>query len=173
MFRKWGVVGFFIMIVVLGMFNIQQEESSAEESPEKGMMAPDFTLTSVDGETIKLSSLRGKKVVLNFWTSWCPPCQEELPDIQAFAKTTEDKSIVTIGVNLTGEESGKEAVHSFVKQSNLTYPILYDMNDVAQKLYRIVVIPTTYVIDEDGVIKEKIVGPVTKEQLLTITESRS
>lgn len=155
------------------MFYVQQEQSSAEQSLEKGMMAPNFTLTSVDGETIELSSLRGKKVVLNFWTTWCPPCQEELPEIQAFAKTTEDKSVVAIGVNLTGEESGKEAVHSFVKQSNLTYPILYDMNNVVQKLYRIVVIPTTYILDENGVIKEKIVGPVTKDQLLTITESHS
>src|SRR5699024_1685435 len=77
-----------------------------------GNMAPDFELTTLDGEDIKLSELRGQRVMVNFWATWCPPCRAEMPDMQKFH---ESKDIVILAVNLVGTESSKENVVKFIE----------------------------------------------------------
>ncbi|KIL42946.1 peroxiredoxin [Jeotgalibacillus campisalis] len=130
--------------------------------------APDFSLQNLQGETIQLSDLRGKTVVVNFWTTWCPPCHDEIPELEAFYSEyiKENPDVVLLGVNLTKEDHGEESIQHFVKANLMTFPILLDSDGETQKNYQILTIPTTFIVDKEGVIKQKIMGPVTKDELI-------
>ena len=130
--------------------------------------APDFALQNLQGETIKLSDFRGKKVVINFWTTWCPPCQDEIPELQAFYDEfiRDHPDVVLIGLNLTKEDYGETHIKQFIKDIDMTFPNVLDPDGDAQKKYGIMTIPTTFIVDEQGKVLQKILGPITKERLI-------
>ena len=128
-----------------------------------GNMAPDFELTTLDGEDIKLSELRGQRVMVNFWATWCPPCRAEMPDMQKFH---ESKDIVILAVNLVGTESSKENVVKFIEEFKITFPILLDADMEVSNLYRIQPIPTSYMIDSSGRIQYKAFGALNYELMV-------
>lgn len=132
---------------------------------EKGNLAPDFQLTTLDGKQVKLSDYKGKKVILNFWATWCPPCIAEVPDLEKFYSDYKDKDVVIIGVNLTKAEKNQSEVKDFVKSSGITYPVPLDTENLASGMYQVSVIPTSYVIDSRGIISEKVVGPMDFEKM--------
>lgn len=130
---------------------------------EIGQYAPDFTLKTLEGKKVKLSNYRGKKVILNFWATWCPPCKEEIPHMEKYYKSLNKKDNVEIlAVNLTSSDKSKEYIKEFAKSYDITYPILLDKEGEQQKQYEIVTIPTTFFINESGQIKQKAVGPMDK-----------
>ncbi|TYR80578.1 TlpA family protein disulfide reductase [Priestia megaterium] len=134
---------------------------------EPGKEAPPFTLTNLEGKAVKLSDYKGKKVILNFWATWCPPCKEEMPDMQKFHEKY-GKEVQILAVNLTSSEGSKEGIKSFLNEHHLTFQVLLDEEDtVATKSYRVVTIPTTYFIDEEGKIAKRINGPMNLEQMET------
>ncbi|MFT8322866.1 MAG: redoxin domain-containing protein [Bacillus sp. (in: firmicutes)] len=124
--------------------------AAPNEEIEIGKAAPNFVLKNLAGETIKLSDYRGKKVMLNFWATWCPPCKKEMPTIQKFYEENKDK-VVILAVNIDGQEDVFDYVHSM----NITFPILLDEKDKVNELYQIITIPTTFFIDENGIIQHK------------------
>lgn len=132
---------------------------------EKGDVAPDFQLTTLDGKQVKLSDYKGKKVILNFWATWCPPCIAEIPDLEKFYSSYKDKDVVIIGVNLTKAEKNQSVVKDFIKSSGITYPVPLDTENLASRVYQVSVIPTSYVIDSRGIISEKVVGPMDFEKM--------
>lgn len=139
---------------------------------EKGNLAPDFELTTLDGRKVKLSDYRGKKVILNFWATWCPPCRAEIPDMEKFYSSYKDKDMVILGVNLTKAEKDQTSVKSFIKEYGVTYPIPLDKESLAAEMYQVSAIPTSYIIDPQGTIIQKIVGPMdfeTMKSLLSIS----
>ncbi|AMW98187.1 peroxiredoxin family protein [Rummeliibacillus stabekisii] len=130
---------------------------------EIGQYAPDFTLKTLEGKKVKLSDYRGKKVILNFWATWCPPCKEEIPHMEKYYKSLNKKDNVEIlAVNLTSSDKSKEYIKEFAESYDITYPILLDKEGEQQKQYEIVTIPTTFFINESGQIKQKAVGPMDK-----------
>lgn len=141
----------------------------AEEGLKEGEMPPDFELSSLDGETIKLSDYKGKKVILNFWATWCPPCKAEMPHMQQFYETKADKqNVEIIAVNLTYAErvsNKRSKVETFRNEYKLTFPILLDENGEVGKTYRPITIPTSYLIDTNGIIRKKIIGPMDEEMM--------
>jgi peroxiredoxin len=125
-----------------------------------GVLAPDFTLTDLAGKEVKLKDYRGKKVMLNFWATWCPPCKAEMP---AMEKIYQQKSseIEILAINLDPQND----VSGFVNENQLSFPVLLDKNGATQHAYSIISIPTTFIIDEKGIITKKHIGSMTLEQM--------
>lgn len=157
----------------------QNTESSGEQDPgdrqtveettvEKdigigeGHTAPDFTLENLKGEPVKLSDLRGKKVILNFWASWCPPCQVEAPEMQAYYEAHKSNDFTILAVNATISEKSNSDVKDFVDDFGLTFPTVLDTVGTISKDYQVRGLPTSYFIDKQGVIHHKIVGPLNQ-----------
>ncbi|HLR69164.1 MAG TPA: TlpA disulfide reductase family protein [Virgibacillus sp.] len=135
---------------------------SDDEGLDKGQKAPDFELSTLDGETVKLSDFRGQKVLLNFWATWCPPCRKEMPDMEELHNDTDVK---ILAVNLTGTESGLDEVKSFIDKLELTFTIPLDEESDIANQYEVVAYPTTYMIDPDGHIHFKSLGALTYDQM--------
>lgn len=119
---------------------------------EVGQIAPDFTLTTLSGSRVRLWSLRGQPVMVNFFASWCVPCNEEAPELESVARTTHGLRL--LGVDLLGSEVSIQAVRDFVHRHGITYPVLLDANNNVSNQYQVAFAPTTYFIDRQGVIQD-------------------
>ena len=142
------------------------KEIIARNGIEIGKSAPDFELTKLDGTNVKLSDLKGKKVILNFWATWCGPCQQEMPDMEAFYKEHKE-NVEILAINYTPSEKGGgiEKVSNFAKEKGITFPILLDKNIDVTTAYKVITIPTSYFIDTKGVIQDKFIGPMTQKEM--------
>lgn len=140
----------------------QEGQSDVQFGLSPGDTAYDFHLEDMNGDFVSLSDYRGKKVFLNFWASWCPPCRVEMPHLQAFDEENDD--VVVLGVNVTSSESNEENITDFIQEFGLTFQNVYGTDEIVD-LYQIESLPTSFFIDSEGVIKEAIVGPVTEDIL--------
>ena len=121
--------------------------SGIAESASISGPAPNFTLKSLSGENIKLSELTGNVVLINFWASWCGPCRQEMPYLNAIHNKYEALGFTVLGVNV--EEQVANA-RSFIAERPVDFPILFDSNNKVSELYKVIAMPTTVVIDRDG-----------------------
>ena len=134
---------------------------SLPESAAVGSRAPDFELTNLANETVKLSKLRGKIVVINFWATWCEPCKVEMPFIEELYRRPQS-TLEILAVNF---DEPTQQVEQFVDEYQLSFPVLLDPGGDVQSLYRVRGYPTTFVVDEAGVIQFHHVGLITESQL--------
>ncbi|PAV29383.1 cytochrome C biogenesis protein [Virgibacillus profundi] len=138
---------------------------------EPGDMAPDFELETLDGKTVKLSDYKGKKVILNFWATWCPPCREEMPEMQDFHDEYGDE-VEILAVNLTGSENKVKDVHEYIEKYDYTYTIPMDKDSTVGDEYRAFSVPTTYFIGTDGKIQQpRKIGPMTYDFMEEMADS--
>ncbi|HLS59576.1 MAG TPA: redoxin domain-containing protein [Virgibacillus sp.] len=140
-----------------------QEGNDTETGLEAGDVAPDFELETLEGETVKLSDYRGERVMLNFWATWCPPCRAEMPDMQKFH---EDTDVVILAVDLADTESNEKNVPEFVDEFGLTFEVLLDKDSGVANQYQIKPIPTSFLIDSEGVIHNKALGALNYELMI-------
>ena len=162
------------VIIVVGIWGLENSLRSAdansaistsgvpgslEAEPKIGHHAPDFALRNLDGDLVRLSSLAGKRVILNFWASWCPPCRAEMPDLEALYRENQEKGVMVLAVNLREDP---EAVARFARSLRLTLPILLDPDSEAANQYQPNYLPTTFFIDGSGVIRDMNVGAMNK-----------
>lgn len=143
---------------------------SAVIGVQKGNAAPDFELTTLDGTPVKLSNFKGKKVILNFWATWCPPCKEEMPHMQNFYEKFKANGIEIVAVNLTSVDKGQKVIETFVKNIGITFPILLDKDGKIGDIYQTISIPTSYILDSKGIITNKIIGPMDEEMMYILTK---
>jgi len=130
----------------------------------EGSAAPDFELDTLSGDSMSLSSLKGKKVIINFWATWCPPCRSEMPDMQKI-QDEHNGDVVVLAVNLTNSESSIDTVDKFVSELGLTFPVLLDQKGQINNQFEVLSYPTSYFVDEEGVIQTKFVGALTYDQM--------
>lgn len=131
-----------------------------------GERAPDFTVNDLEGNPISLSDFRGKKILLNFWASWCGPCRIEMPHMERIYQEYEKDDIAIVGVNMLTTEKSIENVTSFIEDYGLTFPIPLDETGELHVKFEIMAYPTSYFIDSDGVIRSKTVGTMDEEHML-------
>jgi len=137
-----------------------------------GPAAPDFTLADVHGKKVSLTGFRGKVVILNFWATWCGPCEAEMPSLNNLYQELKSRGLVVIAISVDPTE---KSVLSFIAEKKLTFPVVMDKNkEVYFDSYAVVGLPTTFIIDRSGVLLEKIIGEQqwdsakTKEKILNL-----
>lgn len=125
-----------------------------------GQTAPDFSLTTLDGEQKKLSDFRGKPVIVNFWATWCPPCRAEMPDFQ---QLYESEDVEILAVNLTESEQNEDVVQEFIDEYQLEFPILMDQSSKITEMYQVQAFPTSFMVDSEGIIQFSARGAINYE----------
>ncbi|MCZ0755729.1 TlpA family protein disulfide reductase [Anoxybacillus sp. J5B_2022] len=164
--RKLLAIVLLLGLTGYGIWQALAAEQNQEVGLSVGDTAPDFVLKTLNDEQIRLSQLRGKPVIINFWATWCPPCQREMPDLEKFYNDYK-QHVEFLSVNLTSQDS-REKVAPFLQQYGITFPVVLDTKGKILKLYNIQTIPTTYILDKNGVIRKKVLGPLTYKQLQEI-----
>ena len=133
---------------------------SGTRPPRIGSSAPDFTVFDTDRK-VTLSQLHGKTVVLNFWATWCPPCVQEMPSLLTMQQRLKDKGVTVLAVSVDADEN---AYHRFLKDHNVNLLTVRDPDQKSNRLYGTFKYPETYVIDRDGKVRRKFIGPVDWNQ---------
>lgn len=154
---KWRYLLFAVLLAIAGTGLYLTLFHHPQTGPKIGAFAPEFTLPAPDGKQTKLSSFRGKNVLLNFWATWCGPCQQEMPSLEALYQRYKDQGFVIVGVSL--DEEGWPVVDGFLKRVPVNFPLLLDVSQSVSDTYQIFRIPESYLIDETGLIIDKFVGP--------------
>ena len=150
----------------IGLTGLSIDSTSASiQAPQSGFAAPDFTLLDQAESPITLSELRGRPVLINLWASWCGPCRAEMPAIQEVSEAYADAGLVVLAVNATNQDSRANAL-AFAEEHGLDFPILFDVEGLVSQAYRLQALPSTYFVDEFGVIEEVVIGGPMAEALL-------
>jgi peroxiredoxin len=175
----FAVGGGLVAVLAIAVVWVLTGRQPAPPAPvaEVNRPAPAFALPALDGSTVTLSDYRGKVVLLNFWNTWCEPCKEETPALQAVYSRLREQGLVVIGVNLANQEqNGVEAIKSFAERYEVSYPIALDQAGEVSRAFRIYPLPTSYFIDQQGNIRYVIVRTTTSnevEQLFRQLQNRA
>jgi cytochrome c biogenesis protein CcmG/thiol:disulfide interchange protein DsbE len=161
---NWVVILPLVVIGIVAAIFAAQLFQRSRTQPTDGP-APDFTL---QGETYTLSQLRGKVVVINFWASWCGPCRDEAPALQAFWQKYQSKGVVLLGVAYTDTERGARA---FIDEFKQTYPNGLDVGTRISSSYRITGVPETFIIDRQGKIAKFVMQPLDEATLSGLVDA--
>jgi peroxiredoxin len=163
---------FYLAVLLAGLFWIflSADKNAASSAgtvaaPQQGFLAPDFELPTTDGETIRLSDLRGQAVLVNLWATWCPPCRAEMPAIETVYNEYKDEGFIVLAVDMTYQDD-LSAVPSFVNEHGLTFPILLDETGAVAQAYQLRSLPSSFFIDREGIIHEVVIGGPMAEALL-------
>jgi len=153
MIKDWAVALSLGMLVFLGIQWLQPKPSIPE-------IAPDFTVKTIDGDSITLSDLRGKPVVLNFWATWCGPCRSEIPAFSRFSKAHPEVPVLGLSV----DQGPSAKVKRTVREWGIHYPVAI-ISGALQNTYDISTLPTTVIVDADGKVQNIHVGTMSERQL--------
>ncbi|MFN8556206.1 MAG: TlpA disulfide reductase family protein [Dehalococcoidia bacterium] len=152
-----------------GSAELRQAEIGALEdgAPVRGQPAPDFALRSLDGQSVRLSELRGQVVLVNFWATWCGPCRAEMPDLQAvYEQEKADLVVLAVNVEGTSAEEARRLSIDFRDEMGLTFPIVLDSPDGAVfKQYKLRGLPDSFFVDREGIVREVSYGPMSRETI--------
>ncbi len=138
------------------------ETRSSTEAPNVGDPAPNFALPTHDGKVVELAGLRGHPVILNFWATWCGPCRQEMPELQAFYDDRHPKGLEIIAIDI--QESAEE-VARYRQSLGIAFPTVLDADGTVTRRYQIRGVPTTFFVDADGTIQDLNTGPLNRRAL--------
>lgn len=173
--RRWLLI---ILLLASGAAWIWSAEINSVSTPSEplpgvrpGDLAPDFTLQTLDGDTITLSDLRGRPVLINMWASWCGPCKYEMPLLELVYGEFKNQGLVVLAVNLTKQDR-LATVITFVEELGLTFPILLDQEGKTTDDYQLRGLPSSFFIDREGVIQSVVIGGPMPEEVLRMRVER-
>jgi peroxiredoxin len=161
--RSWGLtllwlapVVCLLCMLVYGLLTRKTADPN-NTVPRVGQPMADFTLLDLQGKNVQLSALHGKVVFINVWATWCPPCVEEMPTIQRLHERLHARGLAVLAVSL--DALGAQVVAPFMRDYRLTFPALLDTKGTIERLYRTGGVPESFIVDKQGRLVEKIVGP--------------
>lgn len=159
-----GVIG-IVLFMTFGLKQTTTQPEAANVGYDIGLTAPDFTLKTLEGKTVKLSDYRGKTVYLNFWTSWCPACKDEIPEIEKFYERNKDR-VQILAVNITYDDRLSD-IKEILAKNSAQFPVLLDQDSKhsVTDLYGVYGIPASFSIDKNGVIRDHHIGGMTLNSL--------
>lgn len=161
--RHWGVMLLWLAPALFGLammaYGVLTRPPLAPDdgAPQVGHPLPDFNLPDLQGSGVQLLALRGKVVFINIWATWCPPCVEEMPTIQRLYDRLHERGLEILAISI--DALGAQVVAPFMQQYGLTFPALLDPTGSIERLYRTGGVPESFVIDKQGRLVEKVVGP--------------
>lgn len=153
-----------VLITSLVSVGFSISPDSQKPAPQIGRLAPNFSLTGIEGGKFNLKTVisKNKLTIVNFWATWCPPCRAEIPEFIEFAKKYKSEKVAVLAVNLQ-EDSRK--VREFAKTAGMNFPVLLDLDGKVAQNYQIYAIPTTFFIDASGTIRDKVEGSLSLARL--------
>ena len=159
---KSKILLIFLIIFGVGIIVLLQTKDSffnlsGKPRLGKGVPAPNFTLPDLGGKMVSLADYKGKVVLLNIWATWCPPCVEEMPSMEKLHQELKSEGFEILAVSL--DVSGAKAVLPFMKKHKLSFTALTDTKGAIKSLYQTIGVPESFIIDKDGIIVEKVIGP--------------
>jgi thiol-disulfide isomerase/thioredoxin len=173
-FFLWILLALSVITLGLAFWKWQQDrqviaQQSRPSPPQFAALAPEFRLMSPDGEAMSLSDLRGEVVLLNFWATWCPPCDSEMPDLNAINRRyANEKDLVVVRVNL---QEQPEEVASYARKRAIAFPMLLDRDGrVTGRDYQVRTLPASVIIDKEGRTRDSWTGPLVREAILARLE---
>ena len=155
----------------IGIVSLPAELNPSAEQPvaRVGALAPDFRLNTPTNDAVRLSDLRGRYVLLNFWASWCGPCRSETPDLQEFFEEHGEGGLTILGVN---QQEPANVAAAFAADFDVTYPIVLDLDGSVNVGYRTSIgLPISFLIDPDGIVMEIVIGALTPSLLAQYAET--
>ncbi len=155
-----------LVISIMLVFGIQKARHSSRPPGAgklQGQPAPDFTLASLDGKTLKLSDYRGKAVLLNFWATWCEPCKIEMPWFADLQKKYEAQGLQVLGVAM--DDATPKEIAEFARKLGVNYPILVGKEEVGIQSGGVQYLPSTFYISRDGKIIDRVFGLVSRSEI--------
>lgn len=159
------ILGLFLVLAALGFY--YQENNIVKSAPKIGAQLgeklKEATFTTLEGGKISLPPKDGKVYVLNLWATWCPPCRSEMPELQAFYNKY--KNDASVGLYLIDYAESPEEINAFFKENNYSMPVVIDNAGASGEMFMTRGIPTTVVLDKDGIVVFRKVGPVTLQEL--------
>ena len=147
LFKRLVQCAAVVSILTSGLFVSNAAVASSVKISE---VAPDFTLKSLTGSNLRLEEYRGQVVLINFWASWCGPCRQEMPILDRLHQRYEDTGFAVLGVNVEGKIKPAQEI---VDKTNVTFPVLIDEGQAVSELYDLEAMPSTIVVDRDGVVR--------------------
>lgn len=161
-----GLIAIGIMFMLI--LNNREKTASASSSDlsavpvEMDFPAPELDLVTLNGAPVSLADFRGSVVLVNLWATWCPPCRQEMPTLQAFYDRYKEDGFVLIAID---QEETREVVQPFVEEFDLTFPVWLDMDYLAQREFKTMSLPSSYVVDRNGQVKLMWIGSISKANL--------
>ncbi|MCQ6560931.1 TlpA family protein disulfide reductase [Paenibacillus mendelii] len=158
------------VILVLALAAVYQNKgkteeavtASAETKPKPGFAAPTLDLPDLNDQVVAVAGKRDQLLLVNFWASWCGPCELEAPDLQELSEEYKG-DMVLYGINATSYDKERQA-REFVEEYKFTFPILMDREGKAADLYKITTFPTSLIIDNEGIVRERVTGVISKQE---------
>ena len=159
--RVWGAL--------VALLACSSDEAGTARRPEIGMPAPEYRTVSLTGDSVSLSQARGRVVLLNIWATWCHPCREEIPILQALHDRYASRGLALVGISVDarGEE---DTIRQFANDFGMTYPLWLDPDERVQSTFLAIGVPATFLIDRAGVLRWRHVGPVRADDSTLVRE---
>ena len=158
-----GLIAIGLMFFMLLSSNQPASTQDFSAVPTKvDYAAPDLDLVDLAGNPVSLSDYLGSVVLINLWATWCPPCKEEMPTLEAFYEKYKDQGFVLLALD---QEETREVVEPFVKEFGLTFPVWLDIDYLAQREFKTMNLPSSYVVDRSGQVRLMWIGGISKKNL--------
>jgi peroxiredoxin len=147
------------VLLLAGLVACGGEGSGVPQKVDVGAPAPAYASRTLDGDTASLAALRGRPVLLNVWATWCHPCREEIPVLQALHERYSARGLALVGVSVDAEGEAP-AIRTFARDFRMTYPIWHDPAERVSTTFLVVGVPATFLIDKQGILRWRRTGPV-------------